>query len=69
MKLVYEGPDASLALNIGAYVVYYRGVPFEAHGGYAQHLLGKLQPHRFTVVEDDEAPVVPKKRVGRKPKE
>lgn len=68
MKLVYEGPDPSITLNIGIRVVYLRGVPFEARGGYAQYLLDKLHPHRFTVVED-EAPVVPQKRVGRKPKE
>lgn len=68
MKLVYEGPDSSVVLNIGDYVVYHRGVPFEAQGGYAQHLLDRLLPHHFTVVED-EAPVVPQKRVGRKPKE
>ena len=73
MRLVYQGPDALLPLNIGDYVVYHRGIPFEAEGGYAEHLLGKLHPHRFAVVEEpvSQATAVPPttKRVGRKPKE
>lgn len=73
MQLVYQGPDALLPLNIGDRVVYHRGIPFEAEGEYAQHLLSKLHPHRFAVVEEQvyEATAVPPttKRVGRKPKE
>lgn len=72
MKLVYEGPNESIKLNIGDPVVYIKGVPFEARGGYVQHLLDRLHPHRFTVVEADPEPAVvatPRKRVGRKPKE
>lgn len=72
MQLVYQGPDALLPLNIGDYEVYHRGIPFEAQGEYAQHLLNKLHPHRFAVVEDEpsEATAPPtQKRVGRKPKE
>jgi len=72
MQLVYEGPEPAISLNIGSFVTYTRGIPFEAEGGYAQHLLHKLHPHRFSVVEKAEAPEVlatPAKRVGRKPKE
>lgn len=73
MKLVYQGPADHIALNIGEYVVYHRDVPFDAIGGYASHLMHKLHPHRFAVVEGEpEAtaePEPPRKRVGRKPKE
>lgn len=72
MKLVYDGPEALLPLNIGDRVVYHRGVPFKAEGEYAKHLLHRLHPHRFSVVEEQfEATEVPPpaKRVGRKPKE
>lgn len=72
MQLVYEGPADTISLCIGDFVTYYRGVPFEAVGGYADHLLHKLHPHRFSVVEakaeTTEVPP-PAKRVGRKPKE
>jgi hypothetical protein len=73
MKLAYKGPKQNVTVCVGAQVVYEKGVPFEAHGEYAQYLLSiKLLPHRFVVVEADpeattEAP--PRKRVGRKPKE
>jgi FKBP-type peptidyl-prolyl cis-trans isomerase 2 len=72
MKLVYEGPGQSVTVCIGAQIVYNKDVPFEAYGEYAQHLLNKLRPHRFAVVEADPEPtaeVTPRKRVGRKPKE
>jgi len=72
MKLVYEGPSQSIQLNIGDQIVYNKGVPFEARGGYAQVLLNKLHPHKFAVVEEQSeatAEVIPRKRVGRKPKE
>jgi hypothetical protein len=73
MKLVYQGPEPLLQLNIGDKVIYYRGVPFEAEGGYAECLLSKLHPHRFAVVDEpvsEATAVAPTtKRVGRKPKE
>jgi len=73
MKLVYQGPDISIPLNIGDYVVYHRGIPFEANGGYAAHLMNGLHPHRFSVVEESDSEateITPTtKRTGRKPKE
>lgn len=73
MQLVYEGPSPSISLNIGEFVTYHRGITFNAEGGYAQYLLHKLHPHRFSVVDEQsettEITQTPAKRVGRKPKE
>lgn len=72
MKLVYEGPADTLSLCIGDFVTYHRGVPFEARGEYADHLLHRLRPHTFSVAQEESGATEipsPTKRVGRKPKE